>query len=260
MSKTATAIAAANAAGRAALIGYLPLGYPDTATSIAAAIELANAGADVLELGPPYSDPVMDGAVIQEATVTALAQGFRTADVFPAVSQIVAATGKPVLVMVYWNLVLQYGVAKFAKELAACGGAGLIIPDITPENANEWLSAAAEYDLDRVFLAAHTSSDLRLERIVAASRGFVYAVSTMGVTGERTELDASAADLVKRLKAAGAAHVCVGIGVSSPEHVRAIAGYADGAIVGTALVKALKADGVTGVRDLTSKLTAGLER
>jgi len=256
-SRVAAAIAAAAAEGRGAFVGYLPLGFPDLQTSIDAAVALAENGADVIELGPPYSDPVMDGTVIQEATQTALAGGFRLRDTFTAIRAITARVDVPVLVMTYWNPVLQYGVDRYADDLLAAGGAGLITPDITPEAAGEWIAASERTGLDRIFLAAPTSTDERLELIVRSSTGFVYTVSTMGITGERTELDAAARTLVTRLRAHGAEHACVGIGISTPEQVTGVLDYADGAIVGTALVRALRDGGLEGLATATRALTAG---
>ena len=217
MSRVEQAIRRAQDAGRGALIGYLPVGFPDLETSIQAAITLAENGADVIELGPPYSDPVMDGPVIQEATQTALAAGVRTRDLFTAVKAITAATDVPVVVMSYWNLVVQYGIDRYAADLLAAGGAGLITPDITPEAAGEWITASERTGLDRIFLAAPTSTDERLDLIVRNSTGFIYTVSTMGITGERAELDRAARTLVERLRAHGATRACVGIGISTAE-------------------------------------------
>lgn len=259
-SRVSAAIDAAHAAGRGALVGYLPAGFPDVATSIEAAVALAESGVDVIELGPPYSDPVMDGLVIQEATQTALANGFRMRDLFTIIREITARTDVPVLVMTYWNLVEQYGVNRYADDLLASGGAGLITPDITPDAAAAWIAVSERSGLDRVFLAAPTSTDERLEMIVGASTGFVYTVSTMGITGERTQLDAAARGLVARLRDHGAAHACVGIGISNAEQVAGVVEYADGAIVGTALVKALRDGGVEALRELTRELSAGTAR
>ncbi|ALJ20201.1 tryptophan synthase subunit alpha [Microbacterium sp. No. 7] len=256
MSRVAEAIAAARAEGRGAFVGYLPLGFPDLQTSIDAAVTLAENGADILELGPPYSDPVMDGTVIQEATQAALAGGFRVRDTFTAVREITARTDRPVLVMTYWNPVLQYGVDRYADDLAAAGGAGLITPDITPEAAEEWIAASERTGLDRVFLAAPTSTDERLDLIVKSTTGFVYTVSTMGITGERAELDAAARRLVERLRAHGAENACVGIGISTREQVAGVHEYADGAIVGTALVRALRDGGLDGLAEATRALTS----
>ena len=260
MSRVAAAIDAARAEGRGAFVGYLPLGFPDLRTSIEAAVTLAENGADVLELGPPYSDPVMDGTVIQEATQAALAGGFRLRDTFTAVREISARVDVPLLVMTYWNPVLQYGVDRYADDLLAAGGAGLITPDITPEAAAAWIAASERTGLDRVFLAAPTSTDERLELIARASTGFVYTVSTMGITGERAELDAAARTLVARLRTHGVEHACVGIGISTPDQVAGVLEYADGAIVGTALVRALRDGGLEGLAETTRALTSGTSR
>ncbi|MFK4834286.1 tryptophan synthase subunit alpha [Microbacterium sp. ZW T2_14] len=259
-SRVSAAIDAAHAAGRGAFVGYLPIGFPDLRTSIDAAVALAENGADILELGPPYSDPVMDGTVIQEATQAALAGGFRLRDTFTAVREITRRTDVPVLVMTYWNPVLQYGVDRFADDLVAAGGAGLITPDITPEAAPEWLAASERTGLDRVFLAAPTSTDERLELIVRSSTGFVYTVSTMGITGERAQLDAAARTLVARLRDHGVEHACVGIGISSADQVSGVLEYADGAIVGTALVRALRDGGIDGLAETARHLAAGTAR
>ncbi|MFT4305965.1 MAG: tryptophan synthase subunit alpha [Microbacterium sp.] len=259
-SRVSAAIDAAAASGRGAFVGYLPLGYPDLATSIEAAVALAESGADVIELGPPYSDPVMDGPIIQEATQAALANGFRLRDLFPAVAEITSRTEVPVVVMTYWNPVFQYGVDRYADDLAAAGGAGLITPDITPDAAADWIAASERTGLDRVFLAAPTSGDARLELIAASSTGFVYTVSTMGITGERAELDAAARTLVARLRGHGVEHACVGIGISTPAHVATTVAYADGAIVGSALVRALRDGGVAGLRATATALAAATRR
>jgi len=261
-SRVAAAIDAAHAEGRGAFVGYLPLGFPDLQTSIDAAVLLAENGADVLELGPPYSDPVMDGTVIQEATQAALAAGFRLRDIFTAVRAITSRVDVPVLVMSYWNPVMQYGVDNYADELLAAGGAGLITPDITPDAAADWIAASERTGLDRVFLAAPTSTDERLDLIIEASTGFVYTVSTMGITGERTELDAAARRLVDRMRARGASELraCVGIGISTSEQVAGVLEYADGAIVGTALVRALREGGLEGLAETARALSAGTRR
>lgn len=250
--------------GRAALVGYLPLGYPDLAGSVRAARTMVEAGVDVVEIGLPYSDPVMDGPVIQHAVDGALAAGIRVRDVFGAVEQI-AATGTPVLVMTYWNPVLRYGVDAFARDLAQAGGAGLITPDLIPDEGQDWISASERHDLDRVFLVAPSSTSERLAMTAAASRGFVYAASTMGVTGERTTVGARAEQLVADTRAAGAEHVCVGLGVSRPEQAQDIARYADGVIVGSALVRALtdapdEAAGLAALAGVAAGLADGIRR
>ncbi len=223
---------------------------------------LAESGADVLELGPPYSDPVMDGTVIQEATQVALAAASASATSSPRSREITRRVDVPVLVMTYWNPVMQYGVDRYADDLLAAGGAGLITPDITPDAAADWIAASERTGLDRVFLAAPTSTDERLDLIVEASTGFVYTVSTMGITGERAELDAAARRLVDRLRAHATSELraCVGIGISTPEQVAGVLEYADGAIVGTALVRALRDGGLDGLAETARALSAGTRR
>jgi tryptophan synthase alpha chain len=245
--------------GRGSLVGYLPVGFPDLGTSIDAAVALAENGVDALELGLPYSDPVMDGLAIQKATEAALQNGFRTHDVFTAVEAVRARIDVPVLVMTYWNPVVQYGVDRFADDLLNAGGAGLITPDITPDSAADWIATSDRTGLDRVFLAAPSSTDERLKTTVEASRGFVYAVSTMGITGARAQVDAAARTLVERLRAAGAENACVGIGISSGAQVAEVLGYADGAIVGAALVTALAEGGVAGVATKAAELASGID-
>lgn len=257
MSRVEETIAARTAAGSGALVGYLPVGYPDLATSVEAAVALAENGVDVIELGLPYSDPVMDGTVIQKATQQALAGGFRLAHGFEALHEITQRTDVPVLVMTYWNPVLQYGVDRFADDLVAAGGSGLITPDLIADEAQLWLDASERTDLDRVFLAAPSSTDARLAQAVKRSRGFVYAVSTMGITGARSDVDSAARGLVARLRAVGATSACVGLGISSADQVREVLGYADGAIVGSALVTALADDGVAGVARTAAALASG---
>lgn len=223
---------------RAALVGYLPVGFPTVPGSVRAVRAMVEAGVDVVELGMPYTDPVMDGPVIQAAANQALANGTRVQDTLRAVEQ-VADAGAPVLVMTYWNLVLRYGVDTFARDLAAAGGAGLITPDLIPDEAGDWIAASDAHGLDRVFLVAPSSTPERLTSTVAAARGFVYAASTMGVTGERATVGDRAEQLVADTRAAGAARVCVGLGVSRPEQAAQVAGYADGVIVGSAFVRPL---------------------
>lgn len=257
MSSVADTIAARVDAGSGALVGYLPLGFPDLQTSIDAAVAIVESGVDVLELGVPYSDPVMDGTVIQKATQQALAAGFRIRHGFEAVEAITARASAPALVMTYWNPVVQYGVDAFADALVAAGGAGLITPDLIPDEAGPWLQASDRAGLDRVFLAAPSSTDARLRQAVEMSRGFVYAVSTMGITGARTDVDSAARALVGRLREAGATSACVGVGISTARQVSEVLGYADGAIVGSALVSALAEGGVAQVARVAAELAKG---
>ena len=246
-----------NDEARGALIGYLPVGFPTLDESVEAAVALVENGVDVLELGLPYSDPVMDGPVIQAATQRALANGFRLADGFEAVRRITERVDAPVLIMTYWNPVVQYGVDRFADDLAAAGGAGLITPDLIPDEAADWIAASERTGLDRVFLAAPSSTDVRVRQAVEASRGFVYAVSTMGITGARGDVDEAARSLVARLGDAGSPASCVGLGISTAKQVAEVLEYADGAIVGSALVKALADGGVPAAGELAAELERG---
>ncbi|KZS60108.1 tryptophan synthase subunit alpha [Mycobacterium kansasii] len=244
------------ATGRAALIGYLPTGYPDVRTSVEAMTALVESGCDIVEVGVPYSDPGMDGPTIQRATEAALRGGVRIRDTLAAVEAISRVGGNAV-VMTYWNPVLRYGVDAFARDLAAAGGRGLITPDLIPDEAQPWFAASDEHRLDRIFLVAPSSTPERLAITVKASRGFVYAASTMGVPGARDVVSQAAPELVGRVKAVSDIPVGVGLGVRSREQAAQIAGYADGVIVGSALVSALGA-GLPTLRALTEELAAGV--
>lgn len=243
--RSAQVLAASRALGRPALVGYLPAGFPDVAGAADAATVLLDCGVDLVELGLPYSDPSLDGPVIQAACVQALAQGTRTRDVVATVEQVAAhRDDAAVVVMTYWNPVLRYGPQAFARDLDAAGGAGLITPDLTPDSGPDWLEAARAHDLDTVFLVAPSSTEQRLASTVEACRGFVYAASLMGVTGERTSVGAQAEHLVRRTRQAAddlgvERFVCVGLGVSTPDQAAEVGRYADGVIVGSALVRCL---------------------
>jgi tryptophan synthase alpha chain len=253
----APVIARRNVEANGALVGYLPVGFPTLDESVEAAVALVENGVDVLELGLPYSDPVMDGPVIQAATQQALANGFRLSHGFEAVRRVTERVDAPVLIMTYWNPVVQYGVDRFADDLAAAGGAGLITPDLIPDEGADWIAASDRTGLDRVFLAAPTSTEPRLAQTIEASRGFVYAVSTMGITGARADVDTAARTLVARLQAAGAEASCVGVGISTAAQVAEVLGYAQGAIVGSALVRALAEGGVEAAGSLAAELARG---
>lgn len=243
---------------RAALIGYLPTGYPDVPTSKAAMTALVESGCDLVEVGVPYSDPGMDGPTIAAATEAALHAGVRVRDTLTAVEAISAAGGSAV-VMTYWNPVLRYGVDAFARDLTSAGGHGLITPDLIPDEADAWLAASEQHGLDRIFLVAPSSTPQRLAATVEASRGFVYAASTMGVTGARDAVSHAAPALVRRVKEVSDIPVGVGLGVRSGQQAAEIGSYADGVIVGSALVSAL-ADGLPALRALTEELAAGVRR
>jgi tryptophan synthase alpha chain len=255
------AFARARAEGRAALVGYLPAGFPSYDGCVAGLTAMVEAGVDVVEVGLPYSDPVLDGPTIQAAADIALHNKTRTADVLRTV-EAVAATGAPVLVMTYWNPVLRYGVDRFARDLLAAGGAGLITPDLIPDEAGEWIAASDETGLERVFLVAPSSSPDRVALTTAACRGWIYAASTMGVTGAREATSSVAPALVERVRAVSDLPVGVGLGVSNGAQAAEVATYADGVIVGSAFVRPLLDDpgdgGVKAVADLAADLAAGV--
>lgn len=264
MSALAEVFARTKAADRAALMAYLPAGYPSVEGSLAAMRTAVENGADIVEIGLPYSDPLLDGPVIQTAVAAALERGSRVADVFRAVRAAHEA-GAAAVVMASWNPVLQYGVERFAADLAAAGGSGLILPDTVPEEAPEWFEAAAKHDLDPIFLIAPSSTPERLASTTAVCQGFVYAASVMGVTGVREQLSDHAETLVTRAREVTDLPICVGIGVSNPEQAHQVAGFADGVIVGTALVRCLveAEDDTAGLRamgQLTRQLADGVRR
>ena len=256
---------AAKAEGRAALVGYLPAGFPDVAGSIEAMRTMVASGCDLIEVGLPYSDPVMDGPTIQAAAQQALEGGVRTADVLRTV-EAVASTGAAVVVMTYWNPVERYGVDRFAADLASAGGSGLITPDLVPDEAQEWMTAADAHDLDKVFLVAPSSTDARLAMTVQSCRGFVYATAVMGVTGARTSTSDLAGPLVKRTRALTDLPIGVGLGVSNGAQAAEVAGFADGVIVGSAFVRRLldagndRAKGLESLAELTRDLAGGVRR
>ncbi|MFY1676453.1 MULTISPECIES: tryptophan synthase subunit alpha [unclassified Streptomyces] len=256
-------LAAARAEGRSALIAYLPAGFPTVDGGIAAVEAVAAGGADVVEVGLPHSDPVLDGPVIQTADDIALRGGVRVADVLRTVREAHAATGKPILVMTYWNPVDRYGVDRFADELAEAGGAGCILPDLPVQESARWRERAEKNGLATVFVVAPSTRDARLAEITEAGSGFVYAASIMGVTGTRESVGGQAEDLVRRTRAVTDLPVCVGLGVSSAGQAAEVARFADGVIVGSAFVKRLldapdQASGLTAVRALAGELARGV--
>lgn len=250
--------AATQREGRASLVGYLPAGFPDLAGSLAAVRTLVRHGVDVVEVGVPYTDPLMDGPVVERAASQALDAGFRLQHVFEVVAAVRDEGAVPV-VMTYWNPVLRWGVDQFADHLAQAGGAGIITPDLIPDEASAWREAAAQRGLAPIFLVAPSSTDTRLAMTAAACRGFVYVASTMGVTGVRDAVGGGAAVLVERTRAVTELPLCVGLGVSTRGQAAEVAGYADGVIVGSALVRALGDDPSRGaLARLTEELALGV--
>jgi tryptophan synthase alpha chain len=244
--------------GRAALVGYLPVGFPSYQDSVDGMLAMVEGGVDLVEVGVPYSDPGMDGPVIQVAVDAALRNGSRVSQVFDAVKAVSQVA--PVVVMGYWNPIERMGPARFASALTAAGGSGAVTPDLIPEEAGPWLEAARTHDLDPVFLVAPSSTDERIAVVGRTNRGFVYAASTMGVTGTRSVVSDRAEELVARTRHHTDLPVCVGLGVSNGDQAAEVAAYADGVIVGTAFVQALQDGGVDAVRALAEDLATGVRR
>ncbi|MFI1284141.1 tryptophan synthase subunit alpha [Streptomyces sp. NPDC020858] len=258
-------LAKAKSEDRAALVAYLPAGFPTVDGAIEAVKAVIEGGADIVEIGLPHSDPVLDGAIIQTADDIALRGGVKIADVIRTVREAHEATGAPVLVMTYWNPIDRYGVERFTAELAAAGGAGCILPDLPVQESALWREHAGKHGLATVFVVAPSSKDARLATITAAGSGFVYAASLMGVTGTRESVGNQAADLVRRTRATSDLPVCVGLGVSNAVQAKEVAGFADGVIVGSAFVKLLLdapdlPAGLDAVRSLAGELAEGVRR
>jgi tryptophan synthase alpha chain len=252
----------ARAEGRAVSIGCMPAGFPTVDASIASMVAMAEAGIDVIEVELPYSDPVMDGPVIQQASDIALAGGVRTRDTLRVI-EAVARTGVPVVLMTYWNPIERYGADAFARDLAAAGGTGLITPDLIPDEAHEWLAASDAHKLDRTFLVSPSSTDERIAMTVAHCRGFVYATAVMGVTGARDQTSAAAPALVARVRAVTDLPIGVGLGVRDGGQAADVGSYADGVIVGSALVRCVldapdEAAGLDALRTLSADLARGV--
>lgn len=263
--ESAAVFARARSEGRAALIGYLPAGFPTVEGSVGLIQAMLDGGVDLVEVGLPYSDPLMDGPAIQEAVETALAAGVTTSDVLHIVHDLEPSDAQAVVVMSYWNPIERYGQGRFAEDLRAAGGAGVITPDLTPEEAGEWIEATDVNGIDRTFLVAPSSTDARIDRVTSACTGFIYAASTMGVTGARDQVSSAAPQLVARVRAHTGAPIGVGLGVSTPEQAAEIAQYADGVIVGSAFVRRIldapDLDSATScVRDFAAELAKGVRR
>ncbi|MBB5955796.1 tryptophan synthase alpha chain [Saccharothrix tamanrassetensis] len=256
MSRLAGVFDACRSESRAALIGYLPAGYPTLEGSKDVLRTMVSSGCDLVEVGLPYSDPVMDGPTIQKASEQALRGGFRVRDLFGVVESVAALGGRAV-VMTYWNPVLKYGVDAFARDLAAAGGLGLITPDLVPDEAAEWLEASEAHDLDRIFLVAPSSTEERIDLTARSSRGFLYATSVMGVTGARDVVSSAAPALVERVREHTDLPVAVGLGVRSGAQAAELAAFADGVIVGSAFVTAVRDDTVAA---LTAELAEGVRQ
>jgi tryptophan synthase alpha chain len=240
MGRIGARFAKRRAEGRTAFVAFLTAGDPSLDRTVEAALALDAAGADVLELGVPFSDPLADGPVIQRSSERALARGVTLARVLDAVRRIRERSELPLLLFSYFNPLLQHGLGRLAREAKAAGVDGVLVTDLPPEEAGEWIAAARAEGLDTVFLASPTSPPERLRLVAEASRGFVYAISRTGVTGERQALSGDARPLVERLRALTDVPVALGFGLSTPEQVREAAAVADGVVVGSALVRFLE--------------------
>ncbi len=228
------------AQGRKGFVAFVTAGEPSLDRTVEIARDMEEAGVDVLELGVPFSDPLADGPIIQRSSERALARGVTLARVLDAARRIRKTSDLPLLLFSYFNPLLRFGLPALAREAAAAGVDGVLVTDLPPEEADGWLEVARGAGLDTVFLAAPTSPDERLRRVAGASRGFVYAISRTGVTGERDALSDDARPLLARIKALTPEPVALGFGISSPEQVAAAASVADAVVVGSALVRFLE--------------------
>jgi len=247
---------------RAALIGFMPAGFPTQEGCIEIIKAMIDGGVDAVEIGFPYSDPVMDGPVIQAASEQSLRQGTKARDVMEIVGAVSSLA--PTLIMTYWNPIERYGVEKFVSDLVSQGGSGTITPDLTVEESAQWIESTNDHGANRVFVVALSTSPDRLVRVAEASTGFIYAASLMGVTGTRTSMSAGARDLVERIRAVTSKPVAVGLGVSTPEQAREVASYADGVIVGSAFIKAIAEsasheEALHRVKELAQSLSAAIK-
>ncbi len=245
---------------RAALIAYIPAGFPSQKKCIDVIKVLADCGVDAVEIGFPYSDPVMDGPTIQAAADMSLRNGTGAAEVFATVNA-ASATDMATVVMTYWNPIEKYGVKRFARDLAANGGSGVITPDLTIEEAQDWLNESSSADVNSIFVVAPSTNNERLAKVTAQCSGFIYAASLMGVTGARSDISQSAAELVGRIRKVSDLPIAVGLGVSTGEQAREIATFADGVIVGSAFIKILLeggSDDMAKIEKLARELVAGV--
>lgn len=246
-------------ANKPGLVIYFTAGDPDLATTRDMAIAAIDSGADVIELGVPFSDPLADGPVIQRASERAVAKGTRLSDVLGICKEIRDARPQAgIILFSYLNPVVRFGMEAFAKAAKEAGADGVLLTDLIVEEAGGYLPLMQKYDLAPVFLAAPTSPDSRLKAIAEASQGFVYAISRVGITGAQTELANDAQGLVERIKRFTKLPVALGFGVSTPQHVRAVAEFADAAVVGSAIValveKTPAADAAKAVGDFVRSL------
>jgi tryptophan synthase alpha chain len=262
MTQLDAVMAQVRAENRAALIAYIPAGFPSQAGCAKAIQALAAAGVDAIEIGFPYSDPVMDGPVIQEAADISLRGGTNAADVFAAL-KVASSTGVAAVVMTYWNPIAKYGVEKFAQSIADNGGSGVITPDLTIEESDSWIAATKKSAINPIYVVAPSTKDERLKSVTAKTGGFVYAASMMGVTGTRDAVASTANQLVARVRTVTNLPISVGLGVSTREQAKSLAAYADGVIVGSAFIKLLldaktEQEGLDAISHLAIELALGV--
>jgi tryptophan synthase alpha chain len=262
MTQLDAVMAQVRAENRAALIAYIPAGFPSQAGCAKAIQALAAAGVDAIEIGFPYSDPVMDGPVIQEAADISLRGGTNAADVFAAL-KVASSTGVAAVVMTYWNPIAKYGVEKFAQSIADNGGSGVITPDLTIEESDSWIAATKKSAINPIYVVAPSTKDERLKSVTAKTGGFVYAASMMGVTGTRDAVASTASELVARVRTVTNLPISVGLGVSTREQAKSLAAYADGVIVGSAFIKLLldaktEQEGLDAISHLAKELALGV--
>jgi tryptophan synthase alpha chain len=250
------------AENRAALIAYIPAGFPSIEGCKKVIQAFVDGGVDAIEIGFPYSDPVMYGPTIQAAADRSLAQGTGAKEVFQAL-KVATDAGVAAVVMTYWNPIEKYGVEKFAQSIADNGGSGVITPDLTIEESASWKEAVEKIGINPIYVVAPSTTDARLPKVTSRCSGFVYAASLMGVTGTRTSVSSGAPDLVARIRTTTDLPIAVGLGVSTREQAKGVAGYADGVIVGSAFINALldapnEEAGLLAVKTLASELALGV--
>lgn len=247
--------------GEKAFIPFLTAGYPNLETSLQLIKTLAEKGADILELGIPYSDPVADGPILQNASHTVLEQGVKVKDVFALVAKAKQEIDIPIVLLVYYNVIFRYGLAKFVQEAQAVGVAGLVVPDLPPEEAQPLQEEGKKQGVDIVALVAVTSSPERIRRIADVSRGFIYGVSLTGVTGVRSQLAEGLGDWVEMLRTYTDKPIAIGFGISTPSQAQDVAKVADGVIVGSAIIKVIEENREKGnLVELVGSFVEGLNK
>jgi tryptophan synthase alpha chain len=246
--------------GRKAFIPYITAGDPDLETTESLLLALADAGADVIELGVPFSDPMADGPVIQRASERALKKTIGVADILPVVERVRERSDVPIMLFTYFNPLMQFPATDVAEELKRAGVDGVLVTDLIPEEAEDFVAGMRRAGLDTVFLVAPTSTDERIKLIAEHSAGFIYVVARTGVTGMRESDSAQVRKLVERVRRHSSLPVAVGFGISKPEHVRDVWSYADGAVVGSRLVLEIENNlGATQLVDKVARLAQELK-